>query len=127
MRIRYNFLHFLIPDFLGVLLVLVGSIELTGKPDIQYGMTMLIIGLIFLLTTYCYRRTNYLELKDGILTWNSGWKKQSSPVNKIQYCEYSGVGSFNKIRINVLSHEYEFKNMTHCEVFAQLVNEQMRG
>lgn len=128
MKIRYNFLLFIIPDVLGVLLTLISFTELGGKDkDVQYGVTMLIVGLLILFLTYCYRTTNYLELKDGILTWTSGLKKQSSPVDKIQCCEYSGFWSFNKIRINLLSHDYEFKNMTNCERLAQLVNDQMRG
>ena len=118
MKIRKNIVGYIIPLFLA-LLCFVGGIG--EKDDAGTAMVVAWCGLNWLTTS--------LEVKNGLITGRTGLiKKQrlSSPVSKIQYCEYKHFLCFNTIRINAITGQYTFKNMSNASAFVDGVNREMR-
>lgn len=88
-------------------------------------IAMIIAGLIIAGLCWVDRETSTLELKDGFITGREGLikkRKLSSSVSKIQYCEYTSFLLFNKISINAITGQYEFKNMTNARAFVDTIN-----
>lgn len=117
MKIKPNMIHYIAP----VVIALICMIA-----TVSTGVTSFVLGVVILVCCVIHRNYNTLELKDGMLTGTQGLKKLSVPVAKVQYCEYTGVGVFNHLRINAVTGQYDFKYMTHAKEFASLVNEEMK-
>jgi hypothetical protein len=69
-------------------------------------------------------QTTTLEVNDGLIMGRCGLIKKrtlSSPMSKIQYCEYTTFLCFNKIRINCISGQFTYKNMKGAKQFVDLV------
>lgn len=113
MKIKPNFTHYVIPGLVGVILLIA---------SVSNGAFSFVLGVIVLAMCAIHRSANYVEVNNGLLTKTSGLSKVSSPVNKIQYCEYSGIGCFNRIHINCVTGDYRFHNMTKAKEFTEYVN-----
>lgn len=121
MKIKHSFVRYLIPGFFCIMLVIGG---LTNLGD-DSAIAMIIAGLIIAGLCWVDRETSTLELKDGFITGREGLikkRKLSSSVSKIQYCEYTSFLLFNKISINAITGQYEFKNMTNARAFVDTIN-----
>lgn len=124
MKIRKNIVGYTIPLFLA-LVFFIGGI---GEKD-DAGTAMVVTALIIVAWCGLNWLTTSLEVKDGLITGRTGLiKKQrlSSPVSKIQYCEYKHFLCFNTIRINAITGQYTFKNMSNASAFVDGVNREMR-
>jgi hypothetical protein len=49
----------------------------------------------------------------------------SSPISKVQFCEYNGLGCFNGIRINCITGDYSYRDMVKAKEFTVYVNKMM--
>lgn len=120
MKIRHNIVTYVIPLFF-VVCLLVGGV---AEPS-ESGTAMIVTGFVILAAVAIHWLTTSLEVKDGLIAGRTGLiKKQrlSSALSKIQYCEYTHFLCFNKIRINAITGQYTFKNMSHADKFADMVN-----
>lgn len=122
MKIRHNIVTYIIP----LLLALVCFVGGVTEPD-ESGKAMIVVAIIILVAVVIHWLTTSLEVKDGLITGRTGLiKKQrlSSALSKIQYCEYTHFLCFNKIRINAITGQYTFKNMSNADKFVDMVNKE---
>lgn len=120
MKIKHNAVPYIIPGLLAF--ILVGGITEWGD---EAATAMVVCGVVVALLCVAHREVNTLAFKDGKLVGTAAFKRVVSPADKIQYCEYSGVLCFNKVKINCLTGHYEFKNMSHAKAFCDYVNGNM--
>ena len=118
MKIKHNAVSYIIPGPLAFMLV-VGGITEWGD---EAATAMVVTGVVIALLCVGDRELNTLSFRDGRLVGTAAFRKVVSPAGKIQYCEYSGVLCFNKVKINCLTGHYEFKNMSHAKAFWEYVN-----
>jgi hypothetical protein len=121
MKIKHNALPYVLPGLLALVLVVGGASEWGDTA----ATVMVVCGVVVALLCVVDREVNTLAFKDGKLAGTAAFKRIVSPADKIQYCEYSGVLCFNKIKINCLTGHYEFKNMSHAKAFCDYVNGNM--
>ena len=120
MKIRQNFI---LAYFLPLLIALFFFIA--GISDRETAVTFIIIGLLIVAICILEWRTTTLEMKDGLIVGHTGIIKRqrlTSPLSKIQYCEYTTFLCFNKIRINAITGQYTFKNMSNAQDFVDAIN-----
>lgn len=122
MKIRQNFiLAYLIPLVIVFFdLAMIPSYKSSGQVTFAIILALVILGLCVL-----EWRTTTLEINNGLIVGHVGLIKKktlSSPVSKIQYCEYTTFLFFNKIRLNAITGQYTFKNMSQAAKFVELVN-----
>lgn len=120
MKIRQNFI---LAYFLPLLIALFFFVA--GITDRETAAPFLILGLLIVAICILEWRTTTLELKDGLIVGHSGIIKRqilTSPLSKIQYCEYTTFLCFNKIRINAITGQYTYKNMGNAKEFVDAVN-----
>lgn len=122
MKIRQNFiLAYLIPLLIVFFdLAMIPSYKSSGQVTFAIILALVILGLCVL-----EWRTTTLEINNGLIVGHVGLIKKktlSSPVSKIQYCEYTTFLFFNKIRLNAITGQYTFKNMSQAAKFVELVN-----
>ena len=122
MKIRQNFiLAYLIPLLIVFFdLAMIPSYKSSGPVTFAIILALVILGLCVL-----EWRTTTLEINNGLIVGHVGLIKKktlSSPVSKIQYCEYTTFLFFNKIRLNAITGQYTFKNMSQAAKFVELVN-----
>ena len=118
MKIKHNAVPYIIPGLLAFILV-VGGITNWGD---EAATAMVVVGVVVALMCVGDREVNTLSFRDGKLVGTAAFKRVVSPADKIQYCEYSGVLCFNKVKINCLTGHYEFKNMSHAKAFCDYVD-----
>ena len=97
MKIRQNFiLAYLIPLLIVFFdLAMIPSYKSSGPVTFAIILALVILGLCVL-----EWRTTTLEINNGLIVGHVGLIKKktlSSPVSKIQYCEYTTFLFFNKI------------------------------
>lgn len=118
MKIKQNFiLAYLVPLLIALFCVIGGISEKSAS--------VVIFGLIIVVLCLISWNTTTLEIKDGFIMGHSGLIKKrtlSSPLAKIQYCEYTTFLCFNKISINCITGQYDFKNMSKAKPFVELVH-----
>lgn len=122
MKIRQNFiLAYLIPLIIVFLdLAMIPNCKSSGQISFAVILALVILGLCVL-----EWRTTTLEINNGLIVGHVGLIKKktlSSPVAKIQYCEYTTFLFFNQIRLNAITGQYTFKNMSNAAKFVELVN-----
>ena len=99
---------------------MIPSYKSSGQVTFAIILALVILGLCVL-----EWRTTTLEINNGLIVGHVGLIKKktlSSPVSKIQYCEYTTFLFFNKIRLNAITGQYTFKNMSQAAKFVELVN-----
>ena len=99
---------------------MIPSYKSSGQVTFAIILALVILGLCVL--EWC---TTTLEINNGLIVGHVGLIKKktlSSPVSKIQYCEYTTFLFFNKIRLNAITGQYTFKNMSQAAKFVELVN-----
>lgn len=126
MKIRQNFiLAYIFPLIFALLFFISGIVgSASGQGAGILGMSIFVCLIIVVLCVVDYFTTT-LEIKDGFLVGHTGLIKKrtlSSPLSKIQYCEYITFLCFNKININCISGQYTFKNMSKAKQFVELVH-----
>lgn len=122
MKIRQNFV---LAYFIPLIIVFFALITIPLYESASQVSSVLFIALIILGLCVLEWRTTTLEINNGLIVGHTGLiKKQtlSSPVSKIQYCEYTRFLFFNKIRLNAITGQYTFKNMSQAAKFVNLVN-----
>lgn len=123
MKIRKSIISYTIP-FLLALVLFVGGI---GERD-EAGTAMVVCALLIVAWCGLNWLSTSLEVKDGLITGRTGLiKKQrlSSSLSKIQYCEYKSFLWFNTVRINAITGQYIFKNMSGASKFVDTVNHEI--
>lgn len=121
MKIKHNLICYIIPAFFSLVLIVGG---LTNWGD-DSATVMVATGIVIAALCWVNRETNTLEVKDGFITGKEGFikkRKLSSPLSKVQYCEFTEFLFFNKISINAITGQYEFKNMKNAQEFVNTVN-----
>lgn len=123
MKIRKSAISYIIP-FLLALVCFVGGI---GEPD-DAGTAMVVCAVVIVVWCGLNWFCTSLEVKDGLIIGRTGLikrQKLSSPISKIQYCEYKSFLCFNTIRINAITGQYIFKNMSGASKFVDTVNHEI--
>lgn len=108
LTIRPNWLHYWFPGFVALCAII--------------GIESAPLGVFIIFMCVMHRKTNTVSVTRGRIEGKSGFKTFTCPLSKVQYCEYTGVGVFNKIRINALTGQFNLKNMTQAKEFVDLVN-----
>lgn len=121
MTIHHNALSYIFPGFL-VILLMGGIITEAEKGE----FIIAAVGIIVLCIIHHFHTS--LSFKDGLIKGKVGLiktKTLTSPVGKIQYCEFTKFLCFNQIKINAITGTYSFKNMSHAKEFVDMVNTEM--
>ncbi len=124
MKIRQNFiLAYFIP-------LLIVFLDLICIPMYDSALPGIFVAVVILGICVLEWLTTTLEINNGLITGRSGLIKRktlTSPVAKIQYCEYTTFLFFNKIRLNAITGQYTFKNMSQAAKFVELVNSEINS
>lgn len=122
MKIRHTALPYVIPA------ILVFSCLLGVITDASRRGAVLIIVLLIVAVCATHYFSASLSVDENMVRGRTGIikiKTLTSPLNKIQYCEYTKVLFFNKIKVSALTGIYEFSNMSHAKEFVDYLNEKI--
>jgi len=123
MKIRHNPVPYIIPG------VLISACLYGVFTDADNRIGALLFALIIIALCAIHYFTRSLSFTENSVNGKTGFiKRQSltSPLSKIQYCDYSSFLCFNTIKINAITGTYEFKNMSNAKGFVDVLNEKLK-
>lgn len=93
--------------------------------DIADNIIYLIFGIILIATIVIDQRTTFLEVDENFIKGRIGLIKRhnlSSPLNRLDYCEYKTFLIWNSVKIGTGSSVFRFKNVANGQAFVDTVN-----
>lgn len=123
MKCRHSWVNYVVRAFL-ILVFVVGGLTAGEKDD--GAIAMVVVGFVLAASIVIDQLTNYLSVDQSFVRGRTGLIKRhtlSSPLNRVDYCEYKSTLIWNTVKIGTGSSVFLFKNVSHGREFVDTVNQ----
>lgn len=123
MRCKHSWVNYFWRGVIIFFALIAGLFGDNGDPATN--VLAVIVALVLAATIVIDQLTNYLEVDQNFVKGRTGLIKRqdlSSPVNRLNYCEYKTFLIWNSVKIGTGSSVFRFKNVSHGREFVDTVN-----